>query len=107
MKVKGTFGDWYDRVEVDGRLLTPSLSRRVINHSPAGFGWGYGGSGPAQLALAILLEAGLGKDEASAFHQAFKWEFIAPLPQEADFYFEVDLGAWLARQREQVRRRAL
>lgn len=24
------------------------------NHSPTGFNWGYGGSGPAQLALAIL-----------------------------------------------------
>ena len=24
------------------------------NHSPTGFAWGYGGSGPSQLALAIL-----------------------------------------------------
>jgi hypothetical protein len=27
------------------------------NHSPAGFEWGYGGSGPAQLALALLADA--------------------------------------------------
>lgn len=26
----------------------------LFNHSPTGFEWGYGGSGPAQLALAIL-----------------------------------------------------
>jgi Family of unknown function (DUF6166) len=26
------------------------------NHSPTGFEWGYGGSGPAQLALAILAD---------------------------------------------------
>ena len=26
----------------------------LANHSPTGFSWGYGGSGPAQLALAIL-----------------------------------------------------
>jgi len=29
---------------------------RVRNHSPDGFEWGYGGSGPAQLALAILCQ---------------------------------------------------
>ena len=26
-------------------------------HSPTGFGWSYGGSGPAQLALALLLDS--------------------------------------------------
>jgi hypothetical protein len=35
--------------------VTPSLRHR--NHSPDGFEWGYHGSGPAQLALAILLHA--------------------------------------------------
>jgi hypothetical protein len=41
----------------DGSILPllPSLSLR--NRSPAGFEWGYGGSGPAQLALALLLDA--------------------------------------------------
>ena len=28
----------------------------IRNHSPSGFNWGYGGSGPAQLALAILAD---------------------------------------------------
>jgi hypothetical protein len=28
----------------------------LYNHSPTGFAWGYGGSGPAQLALAILAD---------------------------------------------------
>jgi hypothetical protein len=28
----------------------------IANHSPDGFEWGYGGSGPAQLALAILAD---------------------------------------------------
>lgn len=32
-------------------------SQKLWNHSPTGFEWGYGGSGPAQLALAILLDA--------------------------------------------------
>jgi hypothetical protein len=27
-----------------------------VNHSPTGFEWGYGGSGPSQLAFAILAD---------------------------------------------------
>ena len=41
-------------VTVDGRPLNPRLD--LWNHSPTGFEWGYGGSGPAQLALAILAD---------------------------------------------------
>src|SRR5262245_55620958 len=37
--------------------LSARRSQAVFNHSPDGFAWGYGGSGPAQLALAILLDA--------------------------------------------------
>jgi len=49
-------------------------------HSPTGFEWGYGGSGPAQLSLALLADA-LGDDEkAVRLHQPFKWEVVARLP---------------------------
>ena len=50
---------------------------------PAGSTGGYGGSGPAQLALAILLRA-TDRETAVAHYQAFKWDVIAKLPQ-ADF----------------------
>ncbi len=36
--------------------LTPERSLGVMNHSPSGFSWGYAGSGPAQLVLALLLD---------------------------------------------------
>ena len=36
--------------------LIPERSLELVNHSPSGFEWGYGGSGPAQLALAFLLD---------------------------------------------------
>ena len=39
-------------VTVDGKPLGPRLD--LFNHSPTGFEWGYFGSGPAQLALAIV-----------------------------------------------------
>ncbi len=68
------------RVWIDGREVTPVRSWAVYNHSPDGFNWGYGGSGPAQLALAILLEAGVDDGAAYLRHQDFKREFVALLP---------------------------
>jgi hypothetical protein len=53
----------------------------LFNHSPAGFSWGYGGSGPAQLALALLTDA-LGDDDlALRLHQAFKFRVVACWPE--------------------------
>lgn len=65
-------------VTVNGRSLN---SRRDLrNHSPTGFEWGYSGSGPSQLALAILTHH-LGDDiEALNLYQRFKWTVIAELP---------------------------
>ena len=49
-------GDWDTKqVWIGGREVRPERSLRVRNHSPDGFSWGDGGSGPAQLALALLL----------------------------------------------------
>lgn len=52
------------------------------NHSPTGFEWGYGGSGPAQLALAILADALDDDERALRLHQKFKWQVIAVLDRE-------------------------
>lgn len=47
------------------------------NHSPDGFSWGYNGSGPAQLALAMVAHA-TGDDElALATYQQFKDEVVS------------------------------
>src|SRR5580700_1453707 len=51
------------------------------NHSPTGFEFGYGGSGPAQLALAILADC-CGDERAVTFHQTFKRAVIARLPAD-------------------------
>ena len=59
--------------------LTPSRSLQVEQHSPAGFEWGYGGSGPAQLALAILLDYTDDADTARAHYQQFKREVVSQL----------------------------
>ena len=65
-------------VTVDGRRLNPRLD--LWNHSPTGFEWGYGGSGPAQLALAILADHCGDDEQALNFYQRFKWAVIAELP---------------------------
>jgi len=66
----------------DQEMLDPRPSQKLYNHSPDGFEWGYGGSGPAQLALAILLHYTGNPKEALMWHQDFKWEFMAKAPQE-------------------------
>jgi hypothetical protein len=65
------------------RILEPAASLELFNHSPNGFEWGYGGSGPAQLALAICLDAIGDKVQAVHFHQSYKWRVVAKLPHEA------------------------
>jgi hypothetical protein len=61
-------------------ILDERPSQKIWNHSPDGFQWGYSGSGPAQLALAILLDLGVNKEIAIEIHQDFKWKVIATLP---------------------------
>jgi hypothetical protein len=52
----------------------------LANHSPTGFEWGYCGSGPAQLALALLADC-LDDAQALAFYQDFKASVVARLPE--------------------------
>ena len=53
--------------------------QELRNHSPTGFEWGYGGSGPAQLALAILAEHLGNDDTALKQYQDFKWACVAQI----------------------------
>lgn len=55
-----------------------------VNHSPDGFQWGYRGSGPAQLAFAILAEV-KNEDFAHEHYQDFKKDFVASIEGGEDF----------------------
>jgi hypothetical protein len=67
-------------VTVDGSPLNPRHD--LYNHSPDGFEWGYSGSGPAQLALAILADH-LGNGAlAVAHHQEFKFRVVAGFSEQ-------------------------
>lgn len=76
-------------VFINDHLLNPQKSQAIRNHSPDGFSWGYAGSGPAQLALAILLEL-YSEEYAMQHYQEFKNNVIAKLPQE-DFEIEIEI----------------
>lgn len=84
-------------LEVDGRHVPLRESLAIANHSPTGFGWGYGGSGPAQTALAILLAAAT-PEQAQRHYQAFKSEHVARWPLHEPVDVELDVPAWLERQ---------
>ena len=76
-------------VKIGDRVLDPSSSQRLWNHSQDGFNWGYEGSGCAQLALALLLEFS-DDNIAPAVYQKFKREVIARLPMEKSFELSED-----------------
>ena len=100
----------------DGRLVG-TLAHHV-KHSPDGFSWGYGGSGPADLARCILIDhlgdkawcptcRGSGKEcldcwgERTAFrpglYQAFKFDVVARFPQAGQWTLDSDqIDQWLA-----------
>jgi hypothetical protein len=67
-------------VTVNGRALDPHLD--LCFHSPDGFEWGYCGSGPAQLALAILADQLSDDRQALDMYHRFKWAVIAGLPRK-------------------------
>ncbi|KKN11984.1 hypothetical protein LCGC14_1020970 [marine sediment metagenome] len=64
------------RAQMKTYKLSHKPSLALWNHSPVGFQWGYGGSGPAQLALAILLDFTNAQELSVRLHQKFKAAFI-------------------------------
>jgi hypothetical protein len=98
--------------------------RHAVRHSPDGFQWGYGGSGPAELARCILLDfcqppvrcRACGSTESEVAHpvrcvdggehvfekdvlpvnyQEFKREFIEPVQSDRLFIEGRKIAAWL------------
>lgn len=76
-----------------------SIPQLIVEHSPTGMEWGYGGSGPADFALNILARF-TDRETAYVLHQEFKREFIVPLPREGGTIRARDIRAWLHRRTE-------
>lgn len=67
----------------DGKRKRPlRLFTSIRNHSPTGFEWGYGGSGPAQLALALVADCCGKKLAIPTIYQWVKASIVSRLPQD-------------------------
>jgi hypothetical protein len=72
---------------------TPQPLQHRLRHSPDGFEWGYGGSGPSDLALAILWDH-LGTEPPPRVYQTFKFDVVAKLGDEWALT-EAAIATWL------------
>jgi hypothetical protein len=74
-------------VTVDDQVLDPRPSLKLRNHSPTGFAWGYMGSGPSQLALALLLDYYGDEDYALRHYMKFKEVAVGIWDKDAAWSF--------------------
>jgi hypothetical protein len=88
-------------VLADGEALDPAPSLAPRNHSPTGFAWGYGGSGPSQTALAILLDFTGDAAFAERHYQAFKREFIATADKDRFLIYGEQVAAFVREKRRE------
>jgi hypothetical protein len=99
-------------IENNRRRALP-LRLDLYNHSPTGFEWGYSGSGPAQLALALLadvlevppqrtrwFEPDSSAQRAVRLHQEFKRVIVGYLPREDWLLNESDIRDFIAGVRQ-------
>jgi hypothetical protein len=82
--------DWSDKtVTVDENPL-----KHIERHSPDGFEWGYGGSGPSDLALSILTDF-VGEEIAKRHYQDFKWSFVSKFEENEWILTGMQIEDWL------------
>jgi len=87
-----------------------SIPQRHVHYAPTGFDWGFGGSGPTDLALNVLalflplapdasgvaVRDGSSVSEAAwVLHQAFKYDLIATLPRAGGHISAETIRAWI------------
>jgi hypothetical protein len=82
------------------RGLDPRFDLR--NHSPTGFEWGYGGSGPAQLALALAADVLRDDEAAVGVYQRLKFRVVGRLPEAGWTLTENELAATLRTLRDEA-----
>jgi hypothetical protein len=86
---------WY--VTVGSKKLDIGPSQSIRNHSEE-FAWGYGGSGPSQLALAILYDFTERRKFSEMAAVYFKEHFIVGLPNDVGSKWEITgdaIATWL------------
>lgn len=99
VRVSGPLGSGYLDYSLHPR-------RDLVNHSWE-FSWGYLGSGPSQLAFAILMDLWGDAERARRLYQPFKFKVIARLEQGQEWTLMADQIEIAVRQIEAERGGAL
>lgn len=81
----------------DGAVF--NIPQALVLHSPTGMGWGYAGSGAADFALNILYRFTQDRRFSEEWHQAFKAEFVASMPERGGVIKGATINAWIRRRR--------
>ena len=90
-------------VVLAGKILRPAYSQQVRNLSREGFGWGYYGAAPAQLALAVLLEVTY-TEEALRLFLPFRNRFLSPMHHAGGEISVATIKSWLEDKRAEEAR---
>lgn len=99
----GLRGVFHCHVLVNDQVPLP-LRLDLRSHSPAGFAWGYGGSGPAQLALALLAHALPWHPHITpppVMYQRYKVEVIGWINVDDWIILRSDIVRWLRDQADE------
>lgn len=87
------------------RLEDGSPLEHVVRHSPTGMEYGYGGSGPADLALSALTYWH-GSKIANACYHEYKFAHVARLPRDGGILARVDADAFVESYLERLQETA-
>ena len=85
-------------VYIDNAPLNWEATLELCDHSPDGPNWGYAGSGPSQLALAVLCVVA-DSEFALRHYQQFKRDFIEPIKDTFWVISAGDVLDWVAARR--------
>ena len=75
--------------------LSLEKSLEIAKHSPDGFQWGYSGSGPAQLAAAILYEITDDVELSRTYYELFKHDHVSQWNDTFEIS-EFEVRIWLS-----------
>jgi hypothetical protein len=76
----------------------------IVKHSPTGMEFGYGGSGPCDLALSIVAYELRREDIHPRIYQSFKWTFIASANGDEFTIDRADVVRWFLHLDDKVAR---
>jgi len=93
-----------DVYDDEGNFSQLPLHYDLCQHSISGFNWGYGGSGPTQLAFSLLYDVTENQKVAHSNAQNFKWDVLARIPTDDDWQMTFEeINDWLLENSKETR----